>query len=178
MLEAQPCVQPTPALGRFTEQQTGMPEDHPAQNSETNQNCGDHSHATSKEEREKYLTFPDIGCSHSPREFLRKVFKVIFMDDHGESGPKRLSRDPAAMPGLSDTTMGRTSCCVPSSACHQDQDSAILGMSPTSGPRCPQRVTNTGTAPLGEKKELHLRAGTAGFVPALVLWGNILAQDG
>lgn len=42
-----------------------------------------------KEEREKYLTFPDIGCSHSPREFLRKVFKVIFMDDHGESGPKR-----------------------------------------------------------------------------------------
>ncbi|OPJ87432.1 hypothetical protein AV530_000911 [Patagioenas fasciata monilis] len=82
------------------------------------------------------------------------------------------------MPGLSDTTMGRTSCCVPSSACHQDQDSAILGMSPTSGPRCPQRVTNTGTAPLGKKKELHLRAGTAGFVPALVLWGTSLLKTG
>lgn len=39
-----------------------------------------------KEEREKYPTFPDIGC---PREFLRKVFKGIFMDDPGESGPKR-----------------------------------------------------------------------------------------
>lgn len=42
-----------------------------------------------KEEREKYLTFPDIGCSHGPREFLGKVFKVIFMDDHSESVPKR-----------------------------------------------------------------------------------------
>lgn len=42
-----------------------------------------------EEEREKYLTFPDIGCSHGPRELLGKVFKVIFMDDHGESGPER-----------------------------------------------------------------------------------------
>lgn len=39
-----------------------------------------------EEEREKYPTFPDTGC---PREFLRKVFKGIFMDDPGESGPKR-----------------------------------------------------------------------------------------
>lgn len=40
-------------------------------------------------EREKYLTFPDMGCSHSPWELLEKVFKVIFMDDHRESGPER-----------------------------------------------------------------------------------------
>lgn len=41
------------------------------------------------EEREKYLTFPDMGCSHGPWELLGKVFKVIFMDDHRESGPER-----------------------------------------------------------------------------------------
>lgn len=56
------------------------------------------------------------------------------------------------MVGLSDTTMGRTSSCMLSSACHQDQDSAVLGVSPTSGLRRPQDVTNTGTAPLSKKK--------------------------
>nr|XP_031362033.1 uncharacterized protein LOC116184176 [Lonchura striata domestica] len=45
-----------------------------------------HGYQRPKKEREKYPTFPDTGC---PREFLRKVFKGIFMDDPGESGPKR-----------------------------------------------------------------------------------------
>lgn len=39
-----------------------------------------------KEEREKYPTFPDMG---RPRELLRKVFRGIFMDHPGESGPKK-----------------------------------------------------------------------------------------